>query len=116
MVPAAANCTSVECGVRANTRYDDGRFSVRAGQWAQLTAVYDTATSTIALYVNGVPDDIEHVFGIPADAGPLTVGQGSQDYSPADFFDGAIAGLRTYARALAPAEVWQLYAAATGLH
>ncbi|HLY35147.1 MAG TPA: LamG domain-containing protein, partial [Candidatus Limnocylindria bacterium] len=109
VVPASSNCTAAQCGVRANMRYDDGRFSPPPGAWDQLTAVYDTATQTISLYVDGVPEDAEHVFGIPTATGPLTVGGGSDDYEPSDFFEGAIAALRTYPRALTPAEVWQLY-------
>jgi hypothetical protein len=97
--------------VRANLRYDDGRLDPRPGSWHQLTAVYDAGTATITLYDDGVPEDVEHVFGVPRATGPLTVGAGAADYSPTDAFIGAIAELRIYARALTPAEAWQLYAA-----
>jgi hypothetical protein len=112
VVPASPSCASLRCGVRANLRYDDGRFDPRPGSWHQLTAVYDAGTATIALYDDGVPEDVEHVFGVPRATGPLTVGAGAGDYSPTDAFIGAIAELRVYARALMPAEAWQLYAAA----
>ena len=92
-------------------RYDDGRFDPRTGSWHQVTGVYDTTTQTIAIYVDGVPEDVEHVFGIPPARGPLTVGAGRDDYSPTDTFIGAISELRIYARALGPGEVWQLYRA-----
>jgi hypothetical protein len=111
VVPAGSNCTSAQCGVRANMRYDDGRFDPRPGSWHQVTGVYDTGTHTTAIYVDGIPEDVEHVFGIPPASGPLTVGGGVADYTPTDTFVGAIAELRTYARALTPAEVWQLYRA-----
>jgi hypothetical protein len=111
VVPAGTRCTAAQCGVRANMRYGDGRGSPRPGRWYALTAVYDKASQTISLYVDGVSEDVEHVFGIPPADGPLTVGEGAGDYVPTDFFDGAIAALRTYARALSPAEVWQLYSA-----
>jgi hypothetical protein len=39
------------------------------------------------------------------------LGEGKQDYSPSDSFLGAISRVRVYARALSPAEVWQLYRA-----
>jgi hypothetical protein len=111
VVPAASTCTAHECGVRANMRYDDGRFDPRPGSWHQVAGVYDTSTQTIAIYVDGVPEDVEHVFGIPPARGPLTVGAGAEDYTPTDTFLGSIARLRIYARALSPGDVWQLYSA-----
>jgi hypothetical protein len=111
VVPASSSCTSVQCGVRANMRYDDGRFGPRVGSWHQVTGVYDAATQTIAVYVDGIPEDVEHVFGIPPARGPLIVGTGVADYAPSDTFVGAIARLRIYSRALSPGEVWQLYRA-----
>jgi len=108
VVPAGSHCTSAQCGVDANMRYDDGRFDPRTGSWHLVTGVYDTATQTITIYVDGVPEDVEHVFGIPRGHGPLTVGAGSGDYTPTDTFIGAISELRVYARALSPGEVWQL--------
>jgi hypothetical protein len=92
-------------------RYDDGRFDPRPGSWHQVTGVYNAATQTIAVYVDGIPEDVEHVFGIPAARGPLTVGAGRSDYTRSDTFVGAIARVRIYARALSPAEAWQLYRA-----
>jgi hypothetical protein len=114
MVPAGSDCTSLECGVRANLHYADERLSVRPGRWYQLTGVYDTLSQTIALYVDGVPEDVEHVFGVPPATGPLTVGQGDRDYTPTDAFIGDVAQLRIYPRALGPAEVWELYGSEVG--
>lgn len=111
VVPASSSCTAAQCGVRANMRYDDGRFGPRPGSWHEVTGVYDTSTQTIAVYVDGVPEDVEHVFGIPPVRGPLTIGSGQQDYTPSDTFLGAIARVRVYARALSPGEVWQLHRA-----
>ncbi len=111
VVPAGASCTAAQCGVRANMRYDDGRFDPRPGTWHQVTGVYDTATQTITIYVDGIPEDVEHVFGIPRARGAFTVGAGSKDYTPSDTFLGAIARVRIYKRALGPGEAWQLYAA-----
>jgi hypothetical protein len=90
-------------------RYDDGRFAPRTGSWHQVTGVYDTRTESTTIYVDGVPEDVEHVFGIPRARGPLTVGAGVGDYTPSDTFIGAVEQLRTYARALTPGEVWQLF-------
>jgi hypothetical protein len=111
VVPAASTCPASSCGVQANLRYDDGRNQPRVGTWNQVTGVYDAATQTTSVYVNGVPEDVEHVFGIPAASGPLVVGAGTGDYTPSDAFLGGIDQLRVYARALSPAEVWQLYGA-----
>jgi Concanavalin A-like lectin/glucanases superfamily/Glycosyl hydrolases family 2 len=111
VVPASSRCTAAQCGVRANMRYDDGRFAPRPNSWHQVTGVYDTSTQTIGVYVDGVPEDVEHVFGIPPARGPLTIGSGEQDYAPSDTFLGAIARVRVYGRALSPAEVWQLFRA-----
>jgi hypothetical protein len=111
VVPASSHCTAAQCGVRANMRYDDGRFDPRPGSWHQVTGVYDTVTQTIGIYVDGIPEDVEHVFGIPPARGALTLGEGTDDYTPGDTFLGAIARVRVYTRALSPAEVWQLYSA-----
>ncbi len=111
VVPGAPNCSAWACGVRANMRYDDGRDGPRVGTWHQLTGVYDTGTQTITLYVDGVPEDVEHVDGVPPATGPLTVGAGSRDYEPTDTFLGAIDELRTFERALSPSQVWSLYRA-----
>ncbi len=109
-VPAGSSCTLIQCAVRADMRDIDRRLDPRPGSWHQLTGVYDTGTQTITIYVDGIPDDVEHVFGIPPARGPLTVGQGSQDYKPAGNFLGTIARVRIYTRRLSPGEVWQLYA------
>ena len=111
IVPAGSKCTAAQCGVRANMRYDDGRNDPVPGRWHQVTGVYDHGSQTIRLYVDGVPEDVEHVWGIPRGEGPLVVGAGTGDYSPTDTFIGAIQDLRVYGRALTPGEVWQLYGA-----
>ena len=79
--------------------------------WHCVTGVYDARSYTVSVFVDGVPQDVEHVDAMPPSTGPLTVGTGAQVYAPTDTFVGAIDELRTYGRALSPAEVWQLYAA-----
>jgi hypothetical protein len=110
-VPATPTCPAWQCGVRANMRYDDGRYDPHPGNWHQVTGVYSRATQTIVVYVDGAPEDVEHVDGVPAATGPLTVGAGNGDYSPTDTFIGAIDELRVYGRALSPLEADQLYQA-----
>jgi Concanavalin A-like lectin/glucanases superfamily/Glycosyl hydrolases family 2, sugar binding domain/Glycosyl hydrolases family 2 len=111
IVPNGSKCTAAQCGVRANMRYNDGRGDPAPGRWHQVTAVYDRGSATIRLYVDGVPEDVEHVWGIPPETGPLLVGAGAGNYGQADTFIGSIRGLRIYSRSLAPGEVWQLYGA-----
>jgi hypothetical protein len=111
VVPAGSNCTAAQCGVRANMRYDDGRYDPAVDSWHLVTGVYDRGTETIRLYVDGIPEDVEHVFAIPPARGPLTVGTGVGTYGGSGGFFGGIDDLRIYARALTPGEVWQLYGA-----
>jgi hypothetical protein len=94
--------------------YDDGRDNPQAGRWYHVVGVYDDTTSTISVYVDGVAEDVEHVSAPPVARGPFLVGAGLLDYAPPDAFIGAIDELRTYARALSPAEVWELYRAENG--
>jgi hypothetical protein len=114
VVPATSSCPSASCGVRANLRYDDGRFQAAIAGWHQVTGVYDAGTQTTSVYVDGFPADVEHVDAIPAGRSAFLVGAGIDDYEPTDTFLGAIDQVRTYARALTPAEVWQLYGAERG--
>jgi Concanavalin A-like lectin/glucanases superfamily/Glycosyl hydrolases family 2, sugar binding domain/Glycosyl hydrolases family 2 len=111
IVPNGSACTAAQCGVRANMRYNDGRNDPAPGRWHQVTAVYDRGSATIRLYVDGVPEDVEHVWGIPPETGPLVVGAGTGNYGPPDTFIGSIQDLRIYSRSLTPGEVWQLYGA-----
>jgi hypothetical protein len=108
--PASDSCPAASCGVRANSRYDDGRDAPRIEGWHQVTGVYDARTQTISVYVDGIAEDVEHVDAVPP-GGALIVGAGFSDYPGADTFIGAIDELRTYGRALTPAEVGQLYQA-----
>ncbi len=111
LVPQNPSCTPLACAVRANTHYDDGRLGVRPGTWHLVTGVFDRRTGTVSVYVDGEPEDVEHVDEMPPSRGPLTVGAGTAVYGPQDSFLGAISGLRTYGRPLTPDEVWQLYRA-----
>ena len=100
-VPTFPTCSLLTCAVLADTRYGDGRASPRAGVWYAVTGVYDARTLTTSIYVDGVPEDVDHPAHVPPSRGPLAVGG----------FIGAVDELRTYARALTPGEVWALYAA-----
>jgi hypothetical protein len=110
-VPASPTCSILQCGVQANMHYDDGRLPPRVGSWHNVTGVYDAVSHTVSVFVDGVPEDVEHAGPLPLATGPLAVGSGARVYAPADTFIGAVDELRTYQRALSPSEVWQLYAA-----
>jgi hypothetical protein len=114
LVPDHSGCSALNCGVQANMHYDDGRNNPQTGRWYQVTGIYDAPTSTVSVYVDGVAEDVEHVDAPPPAPGSLVVGAGRLDYAPADAFIGAIDDLRTYARALTAAEVWDLYRAEHG--
>ncbi|MFL5830165.1 MAG: LamG-like jellyroll fold domain-containing protein [Solirubrobacteraceae bacterium] len=114
LVPDHSGCSALSCGVLADMHYDDGRNNPQTGRWYEVTGVYDAGTSTVSVYVDGVAEDVEHVTAPPAARGPLVIGAGLLDYSPTDVFIGAIDELRTYARALTPGEVWELYRAEHG--
>ena len=116
VVPASTSCTAAQCGVRANLRYDDGRDGPVTGSWHQVTGVYDATGQTVSLYVDGIPEDVDYIPGLPTARGPLTVGAGLAYYTPSDTFIGAIEQLRAYGRALTPTEAWQLYRAERRSH
>ncbi|MDQ6745205.1 MAG: glycoside hydrolase family 2 [Actinomycetota bacterium] len=111
LVPQSPSCAPLACPVRANTHYDDGRLGVHPGTWHLVTGVFDRPTGTVSVYVDGEPEDVEHVNEVPPSKGPLTVGAGTAVYRAQESMLGAIFGLRTYARSLTPDEVWQLYRA-----
>jgi hypothetical protein len=107
-----ASCPILTCGGGANLRYDDGRDGVRAGRWHHVVGVVDRGTLTISIYLDGEPQDVEHLGPSPVSSGPLVLGGGTNVYRAGpDPFTGALAALRVYNRALTPAEVWQLYEA-----
>ncbi|OIV39307.1 hypothetical protein BIV57_00185 [Mangrovactinospora gilvigrisea] len=73
--------------------------------WTHLTGVYDTATATVALYVNGA-----HAGSAPAPArsestSAMEIGRGFLDDAFTDYFHGSVADVRAYDRALTDAEI-----------
>ena len=87
-----------------------------AGTWTFLTGTYDANTGALALYVNGsssgtTPGTDTTPF---AAHGPLLIGTSKYDGGPANFFNGQIADVQVYPRALAAAEVSSLYGLGQG--
>jgi hypothetical protein len=77
--------------------------------WILLTGVYDTAAGTVSLYVDGTPASSLHTSSAPyASNGPFAVGRSWYGAYPSNPFDGGIADVRVYGRALTPAEVQSL--------
>lgn len=69
------------------------------------------ATESIALYVDGRPIDSRYSPGLWAATGPLVVGRGAPAIPGVDRFTGSVDQVRTYNRALTPAEVNGLFRA-----
>jgi YD repeat-containing protein len=79
------------------------------GNWTFLTGTYDASTGTMTLYVNGAAaGTATDTTPIPSH-GPLTIGQDHWNGAAGDFFDGQIAGVQAYARALPASQVQALY-------
>lgn len=81
--------------------------TVPLGVWTHVAGVYDSATQTLRIYVNGTMDPTTGTGAGPVDGtGPLMIGnaQGSNQ------FTGLIDDVRVYARALSDAEVAMLAA------
>jgi large repetitive protein len=82
--------------------------SAATGTWTFLTGTYDVSTSTLTLYVNGT------AVGTAADStpiashGPLLIGAGKYDGTLGSNFDGQIADVQVYPRALSASEVSSL--------
>jgi hypothetical protein len=110
-LPNSGSCPSLHCGVPASSHFGDGRLNPVTGNWYYVTAVRDADTRSLSVYADGIPQDVEQTDPLLPSTGPLTVGAGLLDYPGADVFVGAIDDLRTFDRALSPAEVWQLYQA-----
>src|ERR1700712_1472229 len=76
-----------------------------AGQWYQVTGVYDSSASTLSLYVNG---QLQQSTAAPtgwAAAGDLVIGRGKYGGNPVDFVNGTIDDVRAYSGALSPSAV-----------
>ncbi|MFD7540923.1 LamG-like jellyroll fold domain-containing protein [Streptomyces sp. NPDC059819] len=80
-----------------------------ANTWTHLVGVYNVATGTSQLYVNGT------LSGTGSDttpwkaAGPLTIGAGKYAGAVTDFLPGSVSNVQVYPRTLTGAEVNSLY-------
>jgi hypothetical protein len=78
----------------------------RLNVWTHLTGVYDIATGTARLYVNGVQAGSATRQATPWNAtGPLTIGRSRWNDNSIEFFSGGIADVRVWDRALSADEI-----------
>ncbi|SFW83836.1 LamG-like jellyroll fold domain-containing protein [Amycolatopsis australiensis] len=83
-------------------------FDPVAGQWYQLTGVYDATASTLSLYVDGTRQATVAAPAAWAGTGDLVIGRGKYGGNPVDFVDGSIDDVRAYSGALTAAEAARL--------
>ncbi|RZS87427.1 alpha-L-arabinofuranosidase [Motilibacter rhizosphaerae] len=89
----ASDSTSAAAAVASATS------TATTGQWYHLVGVYDSAASTVTLYVNGTKESTASVTGTWRATGHLVIGRGKYG-GPVDFWSGAVDDVRTYPFAL----------------
>lgn len=80
---------------------------VKVDAWVHLAGVYDSVGGRAHFFLNGYPASVEGVATDPlfAAKGPLLFGRAQAHGEPAGFFEGTLADVRTWSRALDPEEV-----------
>jgi hypothetical protein len=90
----------------------EGTIELPEGVWMHLAGVFDGATDTATMYVNGVVACTFAQTGTFAASGlrPLVIGgnQNAADSTTTDIWEGAIDNVLLYSKALTPAEVVEL--------
>jgi len=76
-------------------------------EWQFWTVVFDSANSTLAIYLNGTKDNTKTGVGDPVGASNTLVYGGRDDGG--DTYDGTMAGVRFYDTALTASQVQTLY-------
>ena len=103
----------------ANPHWGVGSFATTAasmGIWTFLAGTYDAGTGTVQLYVNGSSSGTTTGADTTpfAASGPLLIGASKYNGAAADFFDGQIADVQVYPRALTASDVSALYGLGNG--
>ncbi len=91
----------------------DGSSAIRAssdvaptlGQWTHLAGVYDTASSTMRLYVNGVPQAATAATGGWNATGGYVIGRAKWAGAATNLWHGGIDDVRIYGSALTTAQI-----------
>ncbi|WP_258053256.1 LamG-like jellyroll fold domain-containing protein [Streptomyces sp. Ru72] len=87
-----------------------GTSAVTSGTWTHLTGVYDQATASLKLYVNGSQSGTTTAFTSPWEAtGPLQIGRRLYNGTYAENANGSIADVQVYGEALTASQVSSLY-------
>ncbi|GLY97831.1 hypothetical protein Acsp02_50850 [Actinoplanes sp. NBRC 103695] len=76
-----------------------------AGTWTHLAGVYDAASQTMRLYVNGSQQDSDTGVRPFPSSGGITVGAGRWNGSVTDFWQGSVDDVQLYQKALSTSEV-----------
>ena len=81
--------------------------------WTHLTGVFDAATGSMTLYVNGVAQTATAADPTPTKGtGPLVIGHGEYDGDATSFWTGDTSDVQTYGQALSASQVTNLYSGA----
>ncbi len=83
------------------------KVQVKPDTWVHLAGVYDSTDGRARFFLNGYPASVEGVATDPlfAAKGSLLFGRGQAHGELADSFEGTLADVRTWSRALDPQEV-----------
>ncbi|MHB9861197.1 LamG-like jellyroll fold domain-containing protein [Streptomyces sp. YIM S03343] len=94
----------------ATIRTYSGTSAVTTGTWTHLTGVYDQASASLKLYVNGSQSGTTAAFTSPWEAtGPLQIGRRLYNGTYAENTNGSIADVQVYGEALTASQVSSLY-------
>ncbi|MFJ8946846.1 LamG-like jellyroll fold domain-containing protein [Streptomyces sp. NPDC102395] len=94
----------------ATIRAASGTSAVTSGVWTHLTGVYDQASASLKLYVNGAQSGTTTAFTTPWEAtGPLQLGRRLYNGAYAENTQAAIADVQVYGEALTASQVSAVY-------
>lgn len=80
-----------------------------SGTWTHLVGVYNVATGTSQIYVNGALSGTGTNTTPWNATGPLTIGAGKYQGTAMDFLPGSVSNVQVYPRALSGSDVTALY-------
>jgi Concanavalin A-like lectin/glucanases superfamily len=78
--------------------------AAQPGVWTNLIGVYNAATTTASLYVNGILSATTSVTGWSA-TGPLTVGRAFYNGAKTNYLNGSVADVQAWTSALTAAQI-----------
>ncbi|WP_244317354.1 LamG-like jellyroll fold domain-containing protein [Streptomyces bauhiniae] len=100
------NRHSTDAAGAATVRTSSGTAAVKTGTWTHLTGVYDQASASLKLYVNGAQSGTTTSFTSPWEAtGPLQIGRRLFNGTYAENAQGSIADVQVYGDALSASQV-----------